>query len=256
MTFPEIIDISVIIPAKNEARRLPFFLTGLMRLAAASEQNFEFIVVDDGSTDNTAAIVKSMAPVRVIRFDTNKGKGAAVKAGFAAARGNILVFMDADGATPPEEIEANLSYFDQGVDVVIGSRLLDDGTRQVEARVHRKLIGMVFNSMVRLFLFKIIQDTQCGFKMFRREVAEAIFADVRINRFGFDLEALYLANRLGFCIKEVPVNWHHVDGSRINLVTDALQMLVNIFQIRLWHGHKQPVPRGSCLRKDDSLQTL
>lgn len=171
----------------------------------------------------------------VFGWKKNRGKGYAVKRGFSDAKGDIVLFMDADGSTPAEEIESNLKYFKQGCDIVIGSRVLQDDQHVVECKKYRNWIGSVFNALVYFILFKNFKDTQCGFKMFRRSKADAIFSRLNIDGFGFDLEVLYLALKMGFTVKEVPVNWSHVDKSKINLLWDSLRMFINIIQIRSWH---------------------
>jgi dolichyl-phosphate beta-glucosyltransferase len=229
-------DISIIIPAKNEEKRLPEFLNTVITFCRQSTRTYEIIVVDDGSTDDTRkaalAFQKDFPSLGVLSLHVNRGKGHAVKQGFASARGDIVLFLDADGSTGPEEIEKHLPFFNQGYDIVIGSRLLGG---VVESKLYRRLMGSFFNAMVHMFLIGGIKDTQCGFKMFRRPVADAVFQPMRLDGFGFDLEILYLAKRKGYRIKEVPVNWRHVDGSKVDLIKDSWRMLQNIFQIRRWH---------------------
>lgn len=244
------IDISIVIPAKDEERRLPRFLDEVAAYCRKSSLTYEVIVVDDGSQDATAAVVDSyateIARLSCLRLPRNCGKGNAVKQGLWRAQGRVAVFLDADGSTPVAEIEDNLSWFDQGYDIIIGSRVLGDGRHTVKARWHRRMMGKVLNGLVHICLFKNIQDSQCGFKMFRQEIIRPLFSRVTINGFGFDLEMLYLASKLNFHVKEVPVNWHHVEESKIHLWKDSLGMLVNIFQIPLWHSRdfavtKRPV---------------
>ena len=153
-----------------------------------------------------------------------------------AAHGNIALFMDADGSTPADEIEKNLKFFHEGYDIVIGSRVLQSDTSQVKALLYRKIMGWIFNFLVSTFLIKGIKDTQCGFKMFRREIIRPLWENIRIQGFGFDLEVLYLAQRMNYKIKEVAVNWKHVENSKVDLIKDSWRMLVNIFQIRRWYS--------------------
>lgn len=233
------IDISVVIPCLNESRRLPLFLQQLISHCASSRYNYEIIVVDDGSSDKTAEKVAEYQAVTsnltLIRFQINQGKGEAVRQGFFVAQGEYVIFMDADGSTQADEIEKNICYFDEGYDVVVGSRVLKDSERKVESLWYRKAIGAVFNTIVRLVLFSNIKDTQCGFKMFRKALVKPLYSVMTIKRFGFDLEILYIAHKKGYRIKEVPVNWRNVDESKINLLTDSLRMFINIFQIRFRH---------------------
>lgn len=238
-------DITIIIPAKDEESRLPSFLLDVISFCQASAQTYEIIVVDDGSRDNTAAVVEKFQPkfarLHLIVLRQNRGKGYAVKQGMWHASAPLVVFMDADGSTPPAMIEEYAPLLAQDADIVIGSRVLSDGKHRIQAKGHRKFIGQVFNFFVHRFLMPDILDTQCGFKMFRRECIRPLFGRLNISGFGFDLELLYLARLLGFRVREVPVNWRHVDASKTNLVTDSWRMLVNIFQIRNWHAYSAAV---------------
>jgi dolichyl-phosphate beta-glucosyltransferase len=231
-------DVTIVIPAKDEAKRLPAFLRTLLAYCRQSPLRHEIIVVDDGSTDATAqevlAFKKSFADLNLLSLGSNHGKGYAVKQGLLTAQGAIALFMDADGSTGPDAIAENLKFFQQGYDIVIGSRVLP-GTTKVEARISRRAIGAVFNFLVSTFLMKGIKDTQCGFKMFRREIIRPLWEKIQVPGFGFDLEVLFVAQRMGYKIKEVPVNWKHVDNSQIRLVKDSWGMLRNIFQIKKTH---------------------
>ncbi len=228
--------ISIVIPAKDEEKRLPRFLRQVVDHCQRSVHSYEIIVVDDGSKDRTAAAAldfqAEFPSIKVISLERNHGKGYAVKQGFFAASGEIALFLDADGSTGPEEIERNLGYFDSGFDIVIGSRVLSDGKSQVKAKFYRRMMGAVFNFFVAKLLIKGIKDTQCGFKMFRTSFIRDLFGPLHLEGFGFDLEVLYLAQRMGLRVKEVAVNWAHVDGSKVDLFKDSLGMFWNIIQIR------------------------
>ena len=232
--------ISIIIPAKDEQKRLPRFLKTVIEYCRSSSQFYEIIVVDDGSRDQTAqealAFQKDFPALKVLSLRRNYGKGYAVKQGFLAATGDLVLFLDADGSTGPQEIERHLPLFEEGYDVVVGSRVLLDGQSHVKALVYRRWMGNVFNFLVSSLLLKGIKDTQCGFKMFRGAVAHKIFERLHLNGFGFDMEVLYLAQKMKFHIKEVAVNWAHVDGSKVNLVKDSARMFWNIVQIKQWHN--------------------
>lgn len=233
-------DISIVIPAFNEAKRLPLFLERVIGFCKESSLQYEIIVVDDGSRDNTGEVARAFAAqfsdLRTIRFGHNTGKGHAVRAGLMAATGDIALFLDADGSTGPEEIERNLHYLtDGGFDIFAGSRVLSDEQQVMDARWYRRAMGAVFNLSVQTLLFSNVRDTQCGFKMFRKEVIFPLFSRNRLQGFGFDIEILYLAHKLGYRVKEGPVSWHHVRGSKINLPLDSMRMFVNILQVKHWY---------------------
>ena len=232
--------ISIIIPAKDEQERLPRFLRTVIDHCHRSSHSYEIIVVDDGSKDQTAdatlSFQKEFPSLKVISLERNHGKGYAVKQGFFAAQGEIVLFLDADGSTGPEEIERHLDWFEQGYDIVIGSRVLSDGKSHVKARAYRKWMGAVFNFLVSHMLIKGIKDTQCGFKMFRASLVPALFGRLHLEGYGFDLEVLYLAQKMNLRIKEVAINWSHVDGSKVDLFKDSLRMFWNIIQIKNWHN--------------------
>lgn len=234
------IDVSIVIPAFNEASRLPAFLTQVIAYCNRSKRTYEIIIVDDGSRDGTAQLSEShkgrFPLLQVIRNRRNRGKGYAVKRGLLRARGEICLFMDADGSVQPDEIEKNLPYLtEKGYDIFVGSRVLKGKGQVLKVRWHRKLIGSIFSFFVGRFLFKQIQDTQCGFKVFRSETVRPLFSRSYLRGFGFDIEILYLARKMGYRVKEGPVSWRHVSGSKVNLLTDSLRMFLNILQVRNWH---------------------
>jgi len=235
--------ISVIIPAKDEENRLPVFLKTLIAYCRQSSHVYEILVVDDGSRDRTAscalAFQQEFPSIQVLSLERNHGKGYAVKQGFASAQGDVVLFLDADGSTGPDEIERHLSLFEEGYDVVIGSRVLTDEFSQIKARPYRQWMGSIFNLLVSSFLLKGIKDTQCGFKMFRGTIVRDIFSRVYLEGFGFDLEVLYLATQGGYRIKEVPISWSHVPGSKVHIIKDSCRMFWNIIQIRMWHSKKK-----------------
>jgi dolichyl-phosphate beta-glucosyltransferase len=233
------IDISVVIPAFNESKRLPAFLNELVEHCNKSQKTYEIIVVDDGSNDDTGQVALEFQPVFpslfVYKLGTNRGKGYAVKYGFFKSRGKICLFMDADGSTPSTEIEKNLFYLDEGYDIFIGSRVLRDEDQILKVALHRKGIGIIFNFFVKKILSTNIKDTQCGFKIFKKEIINPLFSRMNINGFGFDLEMLYLAHKMGYKVKEGPISWRHVRGSKVNLFLDSIKMFINIVQVRNWH---------------------
>jgi dolichyl-phosphate beta-glucosyltransferase len=234
------VDISIVIPVYNGSRSLKAFLQRVISYCGGFPGSSEIIVVDDGSTNNTFGIAQSFKPscprLQVIRNKKNEGKGYSVRIGMLRARGRIALFLDADGSVDPGEIGRNLHFIrDDGYDIFIGSRVLRDSAQTLEVRWYRKAMGVVFNFFVRLFLFKNFSDTQCGFKMFRRSVVRPLFSRSSIKGFGFDIEILYLAHKMGYKITERPVSWRHINGSKVNLMADSFVMFLNILQVRNWH---------------------
>jgi len=234
------IDVSVIIPAYNEENRIGVFLDKLVTYCNNSRLTYEVIVVDDCSTDDTVGIAAQYEHqfeyFLLLQSKMNSGKGYSVKKGLLEARGNSCLFMDADGAVDPDEIEKNLEYIlNEGYDIFVGSRVLHDSDQVLDTCWYRESMGKVFNFLVQLFLFRDICDTQCGFKIFRREVIRPVLSRVQIDGFGFDLELLYLAQRMGYKIKEGPVSWHHVDEAKVRLFWDSIGMFFNILQVRSRH---------------------
>jgi len=235
------ISLSVVIPAYNEAERLPKYLATVVSCLASFGAAAEIIVVDDGSFDETAAAAGrvSVAPgmVRIIRLPQNMGKGNAVKTGMLAATGRLRLFADADGATPIEELHKLLAAVANGADVAVASRALRDDSRTVNSTLIRKVLGTGFNLLVRCLAVPGIHDTQCGFKLFRGEVAECLFKGQSIPGFGFDPEVLFLAHKMGYRIAEVPVNWQDVVGSKVHVLKDSLRMFSDLFRIRMnWYA--------------------
>ncbi len=235
-------DLSVIIPAFNEERRLPAYLDRVLAYLEIQPFLSEVIIVDDGSRDGTAALVEKFAAqtplVRLIRLPRNRGKGHAVKTGMLSASGKLRLFADADGATPIVEVERLKKAIEAGGDVAVGSRALRDDALVVKTKLHRKVIGTVFTCIVRSLTVKGINDTQCGFKLFTNRAADAIFPRQRIDDFGFDVELLYICRKKGLRIAEVPVNWTDIPGTKVKLVRESLRMLKDVIKIRFsdWRG--------------------
>jgi len=229
-------ELSIIVPAYNEQARLEPTLRTYLRYFRGRGQPFELIVVDDGSLDATTALVDRLAAeaaeLRLIRLAENRGKGYAVRSGVVNARGRLVLFADADGATPPAEFARLHDAVAAGADVAIGSRVVRTDGVAVRSRLHRRLIGRAFHALVRLCGVHDIADTQCGFKLFRGPVAHALFSRMRTAGFSFDVEVLMMARLCGFSIAEVPVNWVHQPGSRINLATDSVRMAWELVVIR------------------------
>lgn len=232
-------ELSIVIPAYDEQARLPRTLLETLRWCTRQGIGAEVLVVDDGSRDATLALGRLFEEqdrrVRVIACP-HMGKGAAVRMGMLNARGRRVLFMDADGATPLDQIPKLLAAMDAGRDVAIGSRVAQrPGQTRLEARLHRKVMGRTFAFLVNLLAVPGVADTQCGFKMFRREVVRPVFGRQRMHGFAFDVEILYLAHRLGLAVEEIPVDWVSQPGSKVNLVTDSMRMLRDIARVRWMH---------------------
>jgi len=225
---------SVVIPAFNEAQRLPPFLEKVVAYFEGRDEPYEIIVVDDGSTDATADLVegKKLGAVRVLRLPLYQGKGAAVRAGMLAARGAYRLFADADGATPIEELKRLEPMLIAGADVVNGSRVLVDPGVSVATRPHRVAAGRVFNWLVARLGLHGIADSQCGFKAFTAPAASRLFDALSIQGFGFDVELLLLARATGCRIVEVPVNWADQAGSKVGVLQHGPAMLWQILLAR------------------------
>jgi dolichyl-phosphate beta-glucosyltransferase len=242
--------LSIIIPAYNEARRLPRFLQRTVSFLNQRHFRYEIIVVDDGSEDQTAQAVERLAEqwpyVRLIRLRSNMGKGAAVRRGMQAARGTLQLFTDADGATSIEELARLETALAEGADLAIGSRALAARNPQytVRARWYRSLLGTLFNTIVRLLGVRRIADTQCGFKLFSREVAQDLFSITCVDGYAFDLELLYIARQRGYRIAEVPVNWTDQPGSKVRPWRDGFVMLRELLAIRKREARGHYLPRS------------
>lgn len=226
--------LSIVIPALNEEHRLPPTLTKIDAFLEAQDFTYEVIVVDNGSTDNTRKVVENYAQTHpYIQFIQLKerGKGRAVKAGMLAADGDYRFICDADLSMPIEEIAKFLPQQGSDADVLIGSRE-GEGANRVGEPEYRHMIGRILNTIVKLTAISEFEDTQCGFKMFKREAAEDLFSVQQMNGIGFDVELIYIALRRGYKIVDVPITWHYDPDSRMRLFQDSLYILMEIWQIR------------------------
>ncbi len=228
--------LSFIIPAYNEEFRISKTLDIVLEYFSRQNYTNEIIVVDDGSSDNTAEIVKSYSEVILIRQGQNMGKGAAVRRGMLGSHGEFRLFSDADLSTPVKETGRLLDELQNGYDVCIGSRAIESKLIRKRQPFYREFMGKTFNKIVQMLVLKGINDTQCGFKCFSAISAEAIFPLTKIDGFGFDVEILYLATKLDFKIKELPVEWHNDERSKVNPITDSMRMLNEIIRIRKIHA--------------------
>jgi dolichyl-phosphate beta-glucosyltransferase len=228
-------ELSVIIPAYNEEGRLPATLESVYGYLVSRGIEFEILIVDDGSHDNTVKYVQDYAhshnEVRLLSYQPNRGKGYAIRAGIMSAKGALLLINDADGSSPIEEVERLQNAINAGADVAIGSRAKPDESRKVDALAYRKILGNTFNAIVQQLLLRGIYDTQCGFKLFKANVARDIFSVATIDGFGFDVEVLYIARLRSYAITEVPINWHNVEGSKVNVFFDSPKMFLEVIYI-------------------------
>ncbi|MCO5295744.1 MAG: glycosyltransferase family 2 protein [Fimbriimonadaceae bacterium] len=229
--------LAVLIPAYNEEQRILPTLERVRDYYTQQPYTYSVTVVSDGSTDRTDPIVASFAEAHpefhLLAYQPNRGKGYAVRKGMLEIEGEILLFMDADLATPIEETEKLLPFMRDGADVAIGSRPLKESSLEVRQPWYRELLGRAFNTAVQLLAVRGIQDTQCGFKMFTRESARTIFSRCKLDGFSFDFEALMIARDLGYRIEEVPIRWMHQEGSKVVLLRDGPRMLRDLVKLRL-----------------------
>jgi dolichyl-phosphate beta-glucosyltransferase len=249
MNSPKL-DLSIVIPAFNEENRLPKTLDSVIDYVQSRPYRTEIIVVDDGSIDRTAAVTEGYRQkypgLRYISNGGNRGKGFSVRHGMLEALGEFALFSDADLSTPIDEADKLLAAIRDGnFDAAIGSRAVDRGLIQVHQSPIREMAGIFFNRMVQWILGIRFSDTQCGFKAFRRERSRPIFEQQRIERFGFDPEILFLAQRNGLRVAEIPVRWSHDAATKVNVAADGLRMFLELILIR-WNAARgiYPVDRG------------
>jgi dolichyl-phosphate beta-glucosyltransferase len=237
-------DLSIVIPTFNEEKRLPSSLLSVYDYLKDSGKTFEILIVDDGSTDNTTSLVNDFIAsfsvpnrqVRLLSYTPNRGKGYAVRTGMLGAQGDLILLKDADESSPIAELKRLEDALNRGADIAIGSRNKPSTTTTVESLSYRTFIGNTFNSIVQSLLLPGIYDTQCGFKLYRQAAAKEIFSAARLNGYGFDVESLYIAKIYGYCVEEVPTNWHHVEGSKVSVLIDSPLMLLEVLGIAFSAG--------------------
>ena len=230
---------SIVIPAFNESARIPATLKEVVSCIREHNWDAEVIVVNDGSTDATAAVVREFAcnapEVRLIENPGNRGKGYSVRSGLLQALGEVVMFTDADLSAPMEEAERLFAAIAQGADIAIGSRWLEKGRQTHRQPLYRQFFGRCFNAVTRGVMGLHFADTQCGFKAFTRHAAQTVFQLQTIERWGFDPEILFIALKCGFNVVEVPVSWAHDERTRMSYLKDGLKMLEEIAIIR-WNA--------------------
>jgi len=232
----DVIFLSIVIPAYNEEERIGQTLRRIREYLARQDYAAEIIVVDDGSRDRTAETaadaLRGMKNGRIIKRSKNIGKGCSVREGVLQSQGELILFTDADLSTPIKELDRFVHWIREGFDVIIGSRAYPESDIQVRQKYFRELMGKTFNAFVRLLLVKGIPDTQCGFKLFRGDVARRIFPLVKTKGFSFDVEVLYLCRLSEYKIKQVPVCWRNCPPSRVRIVKSSVQMFLELVKIR------------------------
>jgi len=232
------LEYSIVIPAYNESARLGATLEKVLDYVHAQGWNAEVIVVNDGSRDTTADIVRTFSAkdpaLRLVENPGNRGKGYSVRNGMLNTRGRIVLFSDADLSSPIEEAPKLFRALEDGADIAIGSRWLRAETQTQRQPLHRQVFGRIFNLILRLTLGLQFADTQCGFKAFKQPAVQAIFPLQKIERWGFDPEILFLARKFKFKVKEIPVAWGHSGGTRINPLVDGSRMIMEMLRIR-WY---------------------
>ena len=234
----------IIIPAYNEAARIIDSLTAIGLYIEKQDYSCKALVIDDGSTDSTLLICRKFAQkhpwMQIISYTRNKGKGHAVRVGILHSTADFYLICDADLATPIEELDGFWHYMDEGADIVIASRPLKGSHLVKRQPLYREMAGRALNHIIRILAVRGISDTQCGFKLLRGDAAVRIFRKCEINGWSFDIEALYIAQKLGFDIVEAPVSWYHRPGSKIRFLRDGMKMLRDITRIRKLHRHLKP----------------
>lgn len=249
-TVTEYPQYSIVIPAYNESARIPATLKAVVNCIRERGWSAEVVVVNDGSRDGTADVVKAFAAdvpqVRLIENPGNRGKGYSVRSGLLHSFGEVVMFTDADLSAPIEEAEGLFAAIAQGADIAIGSRWLERKRQTIRQPLYRQFFGRCFNGVTRLVMGLPFADTQCGFKAFTRAAAQTVFQLQTIDRWGFDPEILFIATKRGFKIAEVPVSWAHDERTRISYLKDGVRMLQDIAHVR-WNAllgrYDRPVER-------------
>jgi len=230
-------DVSLVIPAYNEQNRLGSTLEKAALFFREKSYDTEVIVVDDGSTDSTPRLAGEFKDrfwkLTVLQNEGNRGKGYSVRRGMLAAEGKYRLFYDADGSTPIEEFDRAHAHLEEGYHMVIGSRAMLDSKLEIKQPFHRRISGDIFRGLVDILAVAGFRDTQCGFKCFTAEAAQKVFPLQRLERFSFDAELLYIAVKMGYLVKEMPVVWRDSSETKLNFLKDGLRMLWDLLVIRL-----------------------
>lgn len=235
--------LTIVIPAFNESKRILKTLNEIDKYI--SDSKHEVIVVNDGSIDNTVEVVtkwiekvsKNKNKFKLLSYMPNQGKGYAVREGFLKASNSLVLYTDADGASPIEEVEKLLLWIDKDFDAAIGSRVLKGKDIKVSMSFIRRSTGRVFHLILSILGLASIEDTQCGFKLFKTSIAKKLAENQKCFNYSFDIEYLFLLKKIGCKVKEVPINWYHVKGSKISLFRDSIKMLIEVLKIRFLYKY-------------------
>jgi len=233
--------LSIIIPAYNEGKRIGGTLEKIFSFMKTKGYDYEVLVVDDGSDDDTVSISEKSAlaskkRLKVVKNGTNLGKGFSVKNGIANSSGEYVLFSDADMSTPIEEVDKLFGALSGGYDIAIGSRDVASSAVKLHQPFYRETMGKIFNVLVRRFVIDGLCDTQCGFKLFKGDAARKIAGELKINGFCFDVEMLYIAKKKGYNIKEVGVEWYNSPQSKVSPVRSSFSMFKDLVRIRKLHS--------------------
>lgn len=238
----------MIVPAYNEDQRILRSLERMREYLSAQDYSWKVCVVSDGSKDRTEEMVREFAAqdphFELMAYQPNRGKGYAVGYGMTHADAELLLLSDADLAAPIEEVEKLFPPLEKGMSIAIGSRPLKESKLEVRQPWYREFAGRRFNDLVQLLAVRGIKDTQCGFKLFKQEVAQDVFKRCKLNGFSFDFEVLLIARDLGYGIAEIPIRWAHQEGSKVDFVRDGLRMIRDLIKLRLWGKKKRLEPNG------------
>ncbi len=239
------IELSVVIPAYNEVERLGDSLERIIAWLRDQPWRWEIVVVDDGSSDATAELARNVLqdvqmPTQVLVNEQNRGKGYSVRRGMMQSNGRLALFSDADLSTPIEHAADLRAAIEGGADIAIGSRQTVGSDIEVHQPFLRETAGRMFSAVQRAILGTGIRDTQCGFKMFTREAVEIVFPHQKLERWAFDAELVFIAQRLGLTVVEVPVRWRNSPATKVNAIRDGLQMVADLWQIRRLHSNLRP----------------
>ena len=239
--------LTIVIPAFNESKRIIKALDDIDSYISKISKSdlFQVIVVNDGSTDNTSGVVndwiqnksRNKKCFQLASYVLNRGKGYAVNQGFLKVSNSLVLYTDADGASPIEEIEKLLFWIDKGFDVAIGSRVLKDNNSIISMSFTRRLTGRIFHLILSVLGLASLKDTQCGFKLFKANIAKQLAENQKCFNYSFDIEYLFLLKKFDYKIKEVPINWYHVEGSKVNIFKDSIKMLVEVLKIRFFYKY-------------------